>query len=551
MEKEKKLTAILLTALFLISIAIAIPIKQVNASPVELHVGLGQAYTTIQAAINDANQGDMIIVHEGIYNENVVINKSLTIQGTDKENVIIDGTGLSGKGVSVEADYVTIKNLTIRNFKSGNWPWGIELVSASHCVLEDLIVLNCTSGGINLWKGCHNNVVRNNLIKYCDGNGISIYGSDVGCTYNLIEGNTIVDCAFASTDGYRVPAIAAFSGASNNIIKNNVLKQEAYVGKGRGITLWGLTYSGADMPEADNVIHNNTIMNFEVGIYIIGCNPYTGSVNLIRNTTVTQNTVTNNLVGFKQIGFEGGYSPITLHYNNIYDNDDYGALVDITYGTAILNATLNWWGDPSGPHHPTLNPDGLGDEVSDNVDFDPWLTAPITVVSSKAGTDEWLEFPESDVEVYVSGSATVYIATYESNPGASFMGDIGNYIDVYIPDTSGLTELEVRKYYTDEEIEALGLMESSLRMYWWNGTDWLPCSETGVNTAENYIWATVNATTTPSLTDLTGTPFGAAGRVPVGGVILPVDKLSVITPWLLIAAIIASGTILILRKTRP
>ena len=65
----------------------------------------------------------MIIVHEGIYNENVVINKSLTIQGTDKENVIIDGTGLSGKGVSVEADYVTIKNLTIRNFKSGNWPW--------------------------------------------------------------------------------------------------------------------------------------------------------------------------------------------------------------------------------------------------------------------------------------------------------------------------------------------------------------------------------------------------------------------------------------------
>ena len=74
-------------------------------------------------------------MHEGIYNENVVINKSLTIQGTDKENVIIDGTGLSGKGVSVEADYVTIKNLTIRNFKSGNWPWGIELpLELSTCV---------------------------------------------------------------------------------------------------------------------------------------------------------------------------------------------------------------------------------------------------------------------------------------------------------------------------------------------------------------------------------------------------------------------------------
>ena len=36
----------------------------------------------------------------------------------------------------------------------------------------------------------------------------------------------------------------------------------------------------------------------------------------------------------------------------------------------------NWWGDSTGPYHPTLNPDGLGDTVSDYVDFNPWLTNP-------------------------------------------------------------------------------------------------------------------------------------------------------------------------------
>ncbi len=37
-----------------------------------------------------------------------------------------------------------------------------------------------------------------------------------------------------------------------------------------------------------------------------------------------------------------------------------------------VDARYNWWGDPSGPYHPLLNPRGLGDAVSDHVDFDPW-----------------------------------------------------------------------------------------------------------------------------------------------------------------------------------
>jgi hypothetical protein len=45
----------------------------------------------------------------------------------------------------------------------------------------------------------------------------------------------------------------------------------------------------------------------------------------------------------------------------------------------LVNAENNWWGDVSGPYHPTENPDGLGNPVSDYVDFIPWLTEPVMI----------------------------------------------------------------------------------------------------------------------------------------------------------------------------
>jgi hypothetical protein len=39
-----------------------------------------------------------------------------------------------------------------------------------------------------------------------------------------------------------------------------------------------------------------------------------------------------------------------------------------------VDAKSNWWGDASGPYHPTLNPNGLGDEVGNNISFIPWST---------------------------------------------------------------------------------------------------------------------------------------------------------------------------------
>jgi hypothetical protein len=55
--------------------------------------------------------------------------------------------------------------------------------------------------------------------------------------------------------------------------------------------------------------------------------------------------------------------------------------------TVIVIAEHNYWGDPSGPHHPTLNPGGLGDSANVYVDPAPWTTEPFGVRESVHGTN--------------------------------------------------------------------------------------------------------------------------------------------------------------------
>jgi parallel beta-helix repeat protein len=87
--------------------------------------------------------------------------------------------------------------------------------------------------------------------------------------------------------------------------------------------------------------------------------------------TITSCTISNNdLDGVYSFG---GASPI-IHNCNITDNIGYG--VNNTTDTVIIDAESNWWGDASGPYHPSTNPSGMGSLVSDYVDFSPWLTNP-------------------------------------------------------------------------------------------------------------------------------------------------------------------------------
>lgn len=65
---------------------------------------------------------------------------------------------------------------------------------------------------------------------------------------------------------------------------------------------------------------------------------------------------------------------LTISNNSFDGNINYGAKVNYPYYKYNkIYAQNNWWGDWTGPYHPTLNPNGKGDQISDNVIFDPWI----------------------------------------------------------------------------------------------------------------------------------------------------------------------------------
>ena len=72
-----------------------------------------------------------------------------------------------------------------------------------------------------------------------------------------------------------------------------------------------------------------------------------------------------------------GTGKAILTGNSFLDNQKIA--VDLLYYgsdslTYYMDAENNFWGDSTGPYHPTLNPTGQGDTIAGRVDFDPWLT---------------------------------------------------------------------------------------------------------------------------------------------------------------------------------
>jgi len=240
----------------------------------------------------------------------------------------------------------------------------------------------------------------------------------------------------------------------------------------------------------------------------------------INNTNENDDIIIKNLT-IKKALKNGVYitptnkSRVTLIKNNIIDNNNFGVYND---STVIVDATKNWWGDVSGP---SGSGKGIGDAVSNSVNYDPWLDRDGKeinfkglIVSQNTRTGEDIIDAKSKFNVEIiktgNGTPTINVSQYSHNPGNDFIGDLGKYIYARISDNTDITQLEIKFYYTDSEI--IGKDESTLKIYWWNGKNWVLCSDTGVNTSLNYIWAKIRSDTNPSLTQLRGFTFGFKGN---------------------------------------
>ncbi len=86
-------------------------------------------YDTIQDAVDAAEPGDLVLVEPGTYEEAVnVETDELTIRGTDRNEVILDGGFELDNGIRVVgADGVAIENMTARNYTNNGFFWtGVE-----------------------------------------------------------------------------------------------------------------------------------------------------------------------------------------------------------------------------------------------------------------------------------------------------------------------------------------------------------------------------------------------------------------------------------------
>jgi len=155
-------------------------------------------YANIQLAVDNSNISDTIIVRDGIYNENVDVDKQLTIRSQNgPANCIITAKDpldhtIDITGYSVKIDGFTVKNATGSSGWTGWKKAGIyvesKYVNISDCVIED------NRFGIyaylSNWIVLTGNIVRENDFGIYLSSGL----------YGTLTHNTLINNTFENLD---------------------------------------------------------------------------------------------------------------------------------------------------------------------------------------------------------------------------------------------------------------------------------------------------------------------------------------------------------------
>jgi len=154
-------------------------------------------YTKIQDAINNASDGDTVFVYNGIYYEDIHLNKSIDLIGEDRENTIIDGCR-EWYVVHILADNVTVKNFYITNSTIYGSNSGIKI----HGERENITI--------------YNNIIIDNFFGICVGDPYQyerVYCINI--VNNLIVNNTY--------------GIGLFEGQESKILNNTFVNNGLFI----------------------------------------------------------------------------------------------------------------------------------------------------------------------------------------------------------------------------------------------------------------------------------------------------------------------------------
>ncbi len=281
-------------------------------------------YSSIQEAIDVAKDGDIIFVYENCYNENIIINKKVTIIGQKTINTIINGNSITNT-VEVTSSNINIINLKILNGGLNLGGSGIRLfnnnsqisnINISNCILED------NNYGISL-SNSNNIFIYNCTIINNSLNSILI---DSSCNYIQLNKNLIIN------NGERVNDQILFSGGifikSNKNYYANISIINCQIIKNIGIGIY--------IEKVDGIIikNNNISLNSDMGI----------SLNSVKNIDCHTNIINNNPFGIYlcQINGQNNSDHIIIKDNLVSTNYEFNPYCSAIYimnnkGKIIVN----------------------------------------------------------------------------------------------------------------------------------------------------------------------------------------------------------------------
>jgi len=265
--------------------------------------------------LQNALPGDTIIIGEGEYVENLIIDRPITLKGINyptirggftshviliqANNTTIEGLTISESGtrlmedfacIRVEADSVTLHNNIITKPLHGIYVKGGSYITITGNTIEgrqDLIPED-RGNGIHLWNSSHN-LLSSNKVSYArDG----IYFSFANHTE--VSNNHIHDVRYGLHYMYSDNNIF-----TNNIFENNVAgaalmysqKIEFYkniFARCRGFRAYGILFQSMDESSA----HHNLIIDNSRGLFFDNCNS-----NHFTNNDVVDNDLALQIMG--------------------------------------------------------------------------------------------------------------------------------------------------------------------------------------------------------------------------------------------------------------
>lgn len=309
---KHKLTSIVMCLLILLSVPIT------SAYSVQAQSNVIVVTTTVQAAVDAANPGDIVRVPPGIYHENVLVTKdNITIEGS--QDAILDGTGLTSSGITVRSldasariNGFRLTGLRIQNYvRNGvilnrvdnyqidhaefadNLAYGIFPIRSSQGLIEFNRVSGSDDTGIYIGQSS-GAVIQKNHVTDCTVGISAEVSSNITVQDNRVMDNTIGILA-AVLPGLSVTETANVQINDNVIMRNNrpnpvsdpteILSQ---LPSGVGILIFGADHG--------TVADNRVVDNNSVGIAVIQVPPALAALDPRINPFPDHNEIIKNVV---------------------------------------------------------------------------------------------------------------------------------------------------------------------------------------------------------------------------------------------------------------